>query len=162
MIRYKVGNEIYTVTKCELKDIPSHLGKVLSYLSDNEVNTQIERMTKAVELGNAIKVIDSNETNLSCFYYEVIAPEKLLGITLYHTTYKDWVILADAIFYEKPYITTLYVMPHKDNISFKSLIDIDSAKGFQYNGTPLKIFRFSDKWKKFMKLYKRAKIERMD
>lgn len=145
MKSYKYKNKIYKVKPCTLKDIPSHLEKVLSYLQDDEIEAYVLRMDEAVYNGTAYKLVDEyNNTRVFAYY---IQKDKQIvdGVSLWWSSFRLFVLFG-MWFRHYTNNKEVYIMPHKNNfISFKFLVDDASIKAYHKHSTSLLLDMYSIK-----------------
>lgn len=155
-MKYLIKNNIYQIVNCTLDDVDKDILRVYEYASLTGIDNQIERMKQAVINSTAYKIIDINNNTLSALYYSLKDYYSLVGITFFHTTYIDLVLLFE-------YIRNLgnfkycYIPPHNNIVKFKSLVEESSVRQFYSKNTPLVIYYKSNKYRKIIKLYNRLK-----
>ena len=155
-MKYLINNKTYIVKKCTLKDINKDILKIYDYASLTGIDNQIKRMKQAVVNSTAYKIVDTNNNTLSALYYSLKDYYSLVGITFFHTSYIDLVILFEYVRNLGKY-KYCYLPPHKNIVKFKSLVEESSVRQFYSKNTPLVIYYKSNKYRKIIKLYDRLK-----
>jgi hypothetical protein len=158
MRNYLYRNNTYSIAKCTLDDIPSHLEKVLSYYSPDTVCTQKERMEQAVQNGTAYKMTCNGSTAIF-FYYEIIDKQNVMSIAFWSTNI-NILLLGLVHFRSKTTYQFIHIVPHNNELRFTYLIETDSIKAYHYHNKPLVIDMYSDKCRTAIKnIYEKMVIK---
>lgn len=151
-------NKLYKISNCTTKDIPSHLGRVLPYLTDDEIEPYVLRMDEAVYCGTAYKLIDENDNTKVFAYYQQKDRQQVHGISLWWSNIKMFAIFG---IWFRSYTNNryVYIMPHVNKlIGFDFLIEEDSIRSYHFNGTALLLDLYSEKSGKIVDIYERMNV----
>lgn len=141
----------YDIQKCTLKDIPYSLNKTVGFCLYTGICSQCKRMVNAVIDRKTIKIVRNN-TITSTFYYKVLPYKTIEGITFTFTDYTD-ILITVHYMYDKYRFRHILILPHTDDVTFKSLVTKQSILEFKEYGTPLVIDSATEKFKTLLKRF---------
>ena len=155
MKQYDYKGRIYSVTNCELNDIPSHIERVNHYwdMTNVDIEEQTRLLVKAVEAGTAYKVINDKGISKSVIYCNKMKRHEVQSNLLW---LRDKLVFSILCYYLRltANIHTIYFKPHtKDFIPFEFVVNDLSIRLFHSHDYPLKIDLYSAKSDKIYKDY---------
>ena len=155
MKQYDYKGRIYSVTNCELKDIPSHIERVYQYWDIANVNLdeQTKLLEEAVKNNTAYKVIDDKDITKSVIYCNKIKRHEVQSNLLWLRDKRMFSILCYYLRL-RANIHTIYFKPHtKTFIPFEFVVNDLSIRLFHSHDYPLKIDLYSKKSEDIYKNY---------
>lgn len=147
MHQFRYQGSIYSIARCTLDDIPSHIERVLSYWKSTNTDVELQRasLEKAVNENTAFKLVDANNSTMAVIYYTKISPESGQSTLLW---IKDKRMFAMLCYFLRlgANIHYIYFMPHsKSYIPFAFVVQDASIRLFHSHNQPLKIDLYSRK-----------------
>lgn len=139
MKQYTLYNNVYSVLPCTVKDIPSHIGRVLSYWEESNVNVaaQSEYLVKAVLANTAFKVVNQNNVELAVIYCNKLKRQVMQSNLLW---LRSKIVFSILTYHFRMYedIRVIQFLPHDKNfIPFEFAIKDSSIRTFHSRNTPL-------------------------
>ena len=147
MKQYTLYNNVYSVLPCAVKDIPSHIGRVLSYWEESNVNVaaQSEYLVKAVLANTAFKVVNQNNVELAVIYCNKLKRQVMQSNLLW---LRSKIVFSILTYHFRMYedIRVIQFLPHDKNfIPFEFAIKDSSIRTFHSHDTPLMADLYSSK-----------------
>ena len=139
MKQYLLFNNTYSIIPCTVEDIPSHIGRVLSYWENSNVDIEVqtEYLIKAVESCTAFKVVNQNNIELAVIYCNELKRQVMQSNLLW---LRSKIVFAILTYHFRTYedIRVIQFLPHdKKFIPFEFAIKDSSIRTFHSRNTPL-------------------------